>query len=156
MAFRRLSRNITLRWKKGLRQVPGGTCWGRQGKHRINLRTAKQDWRAIVVANRFTISLVLSQTFYWDLWNRSVRIAFVSQQIEVVDFTSSSLNRSMKFGIYLPPGIREAVRIITPFSTFSWATICRWRDDNSWVKAALDAYILTVRCRDDYCDTGWV
>ena len=128
-------------------RYPGGHVGVDKENIGLTFEQAKQGIEgAIVVANRFTtlFSFVSDHftggSFGTDLYE----LLLYPSKIEVVDFTSSSLNRSMKFGIYLPPGYsRSSTNYYPVLYLLLGYNMSVEGMTNSWVKAALDAYILT-------------
>jgi S-formylglutathione hydrolase FrmB len=128
-------------------RYPGGHVGFNEENIGLSFRQAKQGIKeAIVVANRFTtlFSFISDHFTGGDFGTDPYELYRYPSKMEVAYFTSSSLNRRMKFGIYLPPGYSRSMADYYPVlylllgynMSVSGMT-------NSWVKTVLDGLILT-------------
>src|SRR4030043_1345417 len=88
-------------------RYPGGHVGFDKENIGLSFEQAKQGIEeAIVVANRFTtlFSFVSDHFTSGDFGTNLLELFWYPSKMEVAYFNSSSLNRTMKFGIYLPPG----------------------------------------------------
>jgi hypothetical protein len=128
-------------------RYPGGHVGFNEENIGLSFEQAKQGVQgAIVVANRFTtlFSFVSDHfaggNFGIDLFD----LTLYPSRMEVAYFTSPSLNRTMKFGIYLPPGYSSNMTNYYPvlYLLLGYNMSVEGMT-NSTMKAVLDGLILT-------------
>jgi hypothetical protein len=128
-------------------RYPGGHVGFDKENIGLSFEQAKQGVEgAIVVANRFTtvFNFVSDHFTGGDFGTNPLELIWYPSKMEVAYFTSSSLNRTMKFGIYLPPGYSRSRTNYYPVLYFLLGYNMSVEGmANSWVKAALDAFIVT-------------
>ena len=101
---------------------------------------------AILVANRFTtLFAFVSDHFSGGKYGTDLYEMYkYPSQMGVVSFNSSSLNRKMEFGIYLPPGYGRSKYTYYPvLYLLGGYNMSIEGLANGWVQAALDGLILT-------------
>ncbi len=128
-------------------RYPGGHVGFNKENIGLSFRQAKQGIKeAIVVANRFTtlFSFVSDHFAGGDFGTDPYELYRYPSKMGVVYFTSPSLNRRMKFGIYLPPGYSRSITNYYPvLYVLLGYNMSVGGMTNSWVKTVLDALILT-------------
>jgi hypothetical protein len=128
-------------------RYPGGHVGFDEENIGLSFEQAKQGIEeAIVVANRFTtlFSFVSDHFTGGDFGTDPYELIWYPSKMEVAYFTSSSLNRTMKFGIYLPPGYsRSRTNYYPVLYLLLGYNMSVDGMTNSWIKAALDGFILT-------------
>jgi hypothetical protein len=101
---------------------------------------------AILVANRFTtlFSFVSDHFAGGSFGTNALELLLYPSKMEVAYFTSSSLNRPMKFGIYLPPGYSRSRTSYYPvLYVLLGYNMSVDGMTNAWMKSVLDGLILT-------------
>jgi S-formylglutathione hydrolase FrmB len=133
--------------KKVYVRYPGGHVGFDEENIGLSFEQAKQGIEgAIVVANRFTtlFSFVSDHYIGGDFGTDPYELYRYPSEIGVAYFNSPSLNRKMKFGIYLPPGYsRSSTNYYPVLYLLLGYNMSVEGMANSGVKAALDAFILT-------------
>jgi len=128
-------------------RYPGGHVGFDEENIGLSFEQAKQGIEeAIVVANRFTtlFSFVSDHFTGGDFGTDPYELIWYPSKMEVAYFTSSSLNRTMKFGIYLPPGYsRSRANYYPVLYLLLGYNMSVDGMTNSWMKAVLDGFILT-------------
>jgi S-formylglutathione hydrolase FrmB len=128
-------------------RYPGGHVGFDEENIGLSFEQAKQGIEeAIVVANRFTtlFSFVSDHFIGGDFGTDPYELYKYPSQMGVISFTSPSLNRKMKFGIYIPPGYsRSSTNYYPVLYLLLGYNMSVEGMANSGVKAALDAFILT-------------
>ncbi len=128
-------------------RYPGGHVGFNKENIGLSFEQAKQGIEeAIVVANRFTtlFSFISDHFTGGDFGTNPLELLLYPSKMEVAYFTSSSLNRTMKFGIYLPPGYSRSRTNYYPVLYFLLGyNMSVDGMTNSWIKAVLDGLILT-------------
>jgi FG-GAP-like repeat/Putative esterase len=128
-------------------RYPGGHVGFNKENIGLSFEQAKQGIEeAIVVANRFTtlFSFVSGHFTGGDFGTNPLELILYPSKMEVAYFTSSSLNRTMKFGIYLPPGYSRSRTNYYPILYLLLGyNMSVDGMANSWMKAVLDGLILT-------------
>ncbi len=128
-------------------RYPGGHVGFNKENIGLSFEQAKQGIEeAIVVANRFTtlFSFVSGHFTGGDFGTNLLELIWYPSKMEVAYFTSSSLNRPMKFGIYLPPGYSRSRTNYYPILYLLLGyNMSVDGMANSWMKAVLDGLILT-------------
>ena len=128
-------------------RYPGGHVGFDEENIGLSFEQAKQGIEgAIVVANRFTtlFGFVSDHFIGGDFGTDPYELYKYPSKMEVAYFNSSSLNRKMKFGIYLPPGYsRSSTNYYPVLYLLLGYNMSVEGMANSWVKTALDAFILT-------------
>jgi len=128
-------------------RYPGGHVGFDEEDIGLSFKQAKQGIEgAIVVANRFTtlFSFVSDHFIGGDFGTDPYELYRYPSEIGVAYFNSPSLNRKMKFGIYLPPGYsRSSTNYYPVLYLLLGYNMSVDGMANSGVKAALDAFILT-------------
>ncbi len=113
----------------------------------LSFEQAKQGIEgAIVVANRFAtlFSFVSDHFTGGDFGTNPLELILYPSKMEVAYFTSSSLNGTMKFGVYLPPGYSKSRTDYYPVLYFLLGyNMSVDGMTNSWMKSVLDGLILT-------------
>ena len=128
-------------------RYPGGHVGFDEENIGLSFEQAKQGIEgAIVVANRFTtlFSFVSDHFIGGDFGTDPYELYRYPSEIGVAYFNSPSLNRRMKFGIYIPPGYsRSSTNYYPVLYLLLGYNMSVEGMANSGVKAALDAFILT-------------
>ena len=128
-------------------RYPGGHVGFDEENIGLSFEQAQQGIEgAIVVANRFTtlFSFVSDHFTGGDFGTNLLELALYPSKMEVASFASSSLNRTMKFGIYLPPGYsRSRTNYYPVLYLLLGYNMSADGMTNSWMKAVLDSLILT-------------
>jgi S-formylglutathione hydrolase FrmB len=128
-------------------RYPGGHVGFDEEDIGLSFEQAKQGIEgAIVVANRFTtlFSFVSDHFIGGDFGTGPYELYRYPSEIGVVYFNSPSLNRRMKFGIYLPPGYsRSSTNYYPVLYLLLGYNMSVEGMANSWIKAVLDGFILT-------------
>jgi hypothetical protein len=128
-------------------RYPGGHVGFDKENIGLSFEQAKQGIEeAIVVANRFTtlFSFVSDHFIGGDFGTNPFELLLYPSKMRVASFTSSSLNRTMKFGIYLPPGYSKSRSNYYPvLYVLLGYNMSVDGMTNSWIKAVLDGLILT-------------
>jgi S-formylglutathione hydrolase FrmB len=128
-------------------RYPGGHVGFDEENIGLSFEQAKEGIEgAIVVANRFTtlFSFVSDHFIGGDFGTDPYELYRYPSEIGVAYFNSPSLNRKMKFGIYLPPGYsRSSTNYYPVLYLLLGYNMSVEGMANSWVKTALDAFILT-------------
>ena len=128
-------------------RYPGGHVGFDKENIGLSFEQAKQGIEeAIVVANRFTtLFSFISDHFSGGAFLTTPYELFrYPSRMEVSYFNSSSLNRSMKFGIYLPPGYsRSRTNYYPVLYLLLGYNMSVDGMTNSWIKTVLDGLILT-------------
>jgi hypothetical protein len=128
-------------------RYPGGHVGFNKENIGLSFRRAKQGVReAIVVANRFTtlFSFVSDHFVGGDFGTDPYELFRYPSKMGVTSFKSPSLNRRMRFGIYLPPGYsRSKTNYYPVLYLLLGYNMAVNGVTNSWVKSALDGLILT-------------
>jgi Putative esterase len=128
-------------------RYPGGHVGFDEENLGLSFEQAKQGIEgAIVVANRFTtlFSFVSDHFIGGDFGTDPYELYKYPSEIGVAYFNSPSLNRIMKFGIYLPPGYsRSSTNYYPVLYLLLGYNMSVEGMANSGVKAALDAFVLT-------------
>lgn len=128
-------------------RYPGGHVGFNQEDIGLSFEQAKQGIEeAIVVANRFTtlFSFVSSHFTGGDFGTNPLELLLYPSKMGVTYFTSASIKRNMKFGIYLPPGYsRSRANYYPVLYLLLGYNMSVEGMTNSWVKAVLDGLILT-------------
>ncbi len=128
-------------------RYPGGHVGFEEENIGLSFEQAKEGIEgAIVVANRFTtlFNFVSDHFIDGDYGTDPYELYRYPSEIGVTYFNSPSLNRKMKFGIYLPPGYsRSSTNYYPVLYLLLGYNMSVEGMANSWVKAALDTFILT-------------
>ncbi len=128
-------------------RYPGGHVGFNKENIGLSFEQATQGIReAIVVANRFTtlFSFVSDHFQGGEFGTNLFESIWYPSKMDVGYFTSSSLNRTMKFGIYLPPGYsRSRTNYYPVLYLLLGYNMSVDGMTNSWMRAALDGLILT-------------
>ena len=128
-------------------RYPGGHVGFNKENIGLSFAQAKQGiGEAIVVANRFTtlFSFISDHFVGGDFGTDPYEFYMYPSKMGVVYFNSSSLNRKMKFGIYLPPGYsRNRTNYYPVLYLLLGYNMSVDGMTNSWMKAVLDGFILT-------------
>ena len=128
-------------------RYPGGHVGFNKENIGLSFEQAKQGIEeAIVIANRFTtlFSFVSDHFTGGDFGTNPYELYRYPSKIGVAYFTSSSLNRTMKFGIYLPPGYSRSRSNYYPVLYLLLGyNMSVDGMTNSWIKTVLDGLILT-------------
>jgi len=128
-------------------RYPGGHVGFDKENIGLSFQQAKQGIKeAIVVANRFTtlFSFVSDHFIGGDFGTNLLELIWYPSKMEVAYFTSSSLNRTMKFGIYLPPGYsRSRTNYYPVLYLLLGYNMSVDGMTNSSIKTVLDGLILT-------------
>jgi len=101
---------------------------------------------AIVVANRFTTLFAFVSDHFpnGEYGTTPYEMARYPSRMAITTFNSPSLKRRMKFGIYLPPGYKASKTTYYPvLYLLGGYNMSISGLANKWVRAALDALILT-------------
>jgi hypothetical protein len=127
-------------------RYPGGHVGFNKENIGLSFERAKQGVKeAIVVANRFTtlFSFVSDHFSGGDFGTDPYELYRYPSRMGVSYFTSSSLNRRMKFGIYLPPGYSRSLTKSYPvlYLLLGYNMSVEGMT-NSWTRKALDGLIL--------------
>lgn len=127
-------------------RYPGGHVGFNKENIGISLERAKQGFQeAIVVANRFTtlFGFVSDHFSGGDFGTDLYELYRYPSRMRVAYFTSPSLNRRMKFGIYLPPGYSRSSKDFYPvFYLLLGYNMSVEGMANSRMKRVLDGLIL--------------
>ncbi len=128
-------------------RYPGGHVGFEKENIGLSFKQAKQGIEeAIVVANRFTtlFSFISDHFTGGDFGTNPLELLLYPSKMGVATFTSASLNRTMKFGIYLPPGYsRSRTNYYPVLYLLLGYNMSVDGMTNSWIKAVLDGFILT-------------
>ena len=128
-------------------RYPGGHVGFDKENIGLSFEQAKQGIEeAIVVANRFTtLFSFISDHFLGGYFGTDpYELYRYPSEIGVVYFNSPSLNRRMKFGIYLPPGYsRSSTNYYPVLYLLLGYNMSVEGMANSWIQAILDGLILT-------------
>jgi len=128
-------------------RYPGGHVGFDKENIGLSFEQAKQGIEeAIVVANRFTtlFTFISDHFLGGDFGTDPYELYRYPSEIGVAYFNSSSLNRRMKFGIYLPPGYsRSSTNYYPVLYLLLGYNMSVEGMANSWIKAVLDGFILT-------------
>jgi hypothetical protein len=128
-------------------RYPGGHVGFDKENIGLSFEQAKQGIEGgIVVANRFaTLFSFISDHFTGgDFGTNLLELFWYPSKMGVAYFTSSSLNRTMKFGIYLPPGYsRSRTNYYPVLYLLLGYNMSVDGMTNSWMKTVLDGLILT-------------
>jgi len=127
-------------------RYPGGHVGLNKENIGLSFERAKQGVKeAIVVANRFTtlFSFVSDHFSGGDFGTDPYELYRYPSRMGVAYFTSPSLNKRMKFGIYLPPGYSRSLTDSYPvlYLLLGYNMSVEGMA-NSWIKKALDGLIL--------------
>ncbi|MBM4340890.1 MAG: hypothetical protein FJ110_15270 [Deltaproteobacteria bacterium] len=132
--------------KRGYVRYPGGHVGVDKENIGWSFEQAKQGVEgAIVVANRFTTLFAFTSDHFLggDFGTDPYELYRYPSEIGVATFNSPSLNRRMKFGIYLPPGYsRSSTNYYPVLYLLLGYNMSVEGMANSWMKAALDGLIL--------------
>lgn len=133
--------------KRGYVRYSGGHVGFNKENIGLSFEQAKQGIEeAVVVANRFTtlFSFVSDHFSGGDYGTDPYKLYKYPSKMGVAYFNSSSLNTRMKFGIYLPPGYsRSRTNYYPVLYLLLGYNMSVDGMTNSWIKAALDGFILT-------------
>ena len=128
-------------------RYPGGHVGFNKENIGLSFEQAKQGIEeAIVVANRFTtlFSFVSDHFTGGDFGTNPLELLLYPSKMRVAYFTSPSLNRAMKFGIYLPPGYSRSRTSYYPVLYILLGyNMSVDGMTNAWIKSVLDGLILT-------------
>jgi S-formylglutathione hydrolase FrmB len=128
-------------------RYPGGHVGFNKEDIGLSFEQAKQGIEeAIVVANRFTtlFSFVSDHFTGGDFGTNPLELVLYPSEMKVAYFTSSSLNRTMRFGIYLPPGYsRRRTNYYPVLYLLLGYNMSVDGITNSSIKIVLDSLILT-------------
>jgi hypothetical protein len=127
-------------------RYPGGHVGFNKENIGLSFEQAKQGVKeAIVVANRFTtlFSFVSDHFSGGDFGTDPYELYRYPSRMGVAYFTSPSLKKRMKFGIYLPPGYSRSLTDSYPvlYLLLGYNMSVEGMA-NSWIKKALDGLIL--------------
>jgi len=128
-------------------RYPGGHVGFNKENIGLSFERAKKGLQeAIVVANRFTtlFSFVSDHFLGGDFGTDPYELYRYPSKMGVAYFTSPSLNRRMKFGIYLPPGYSRSLTNFYPvFYLLLGYNMSVEGMASSYIRKALDSLILT-------------
>jgi hypothetical protein len=128
-------------------RYPGGHVGFDEENIGLSFAQAKQGIEgAIVVANRFTtLFSFVSDHFTGGNFGTNVsELLLYPSKMKVAYFRSASLNRIMKFGIYLPPGYsRSRMNYYPVLYVLLGYNMSVDGMTNAWMKSVLDSLILT-------------
>jgi hypothetical protein len=128
-------------------RYPGGHVGFNEENIGLSFEQAKQGIEeAIVVANRFTtlFSFVSDHFTGGDFGTDPLELLFYPSKMGLVYFKSPSLNRTMKFGIYLPPGYsRSRTNYYPVLYMLLGYNMSVEGMTNAYMKTVLDGLILT-------------
>ena len=128
-------------------RYPGGHVGVDKENIGLSFKQAKQGIEGgIVVANRFTtlFSFISGHFTGGDFGTNPLELLLYPSKMRVAYFTSSSLNRAMKFGIYLPPGYsRRRTNYYPVLYLLLGYNMSVDGMTNSRIKTVLDGLILT-------------
>jgi len=128
-------------------KYPGGHVGFDKENIGLSFVQAKQGIEgAIVVANRFTtlFSFVSDHFTGGSFGTNAYELLLYPSKMRVVSFNSPSLNRIMKFGIYLPPGYsRSRTNYYPVLYILLGYNMSVDGMTNAWIKSVLDGLILT-------------
>lgn len=128
-------------------RYPGGHVGFNKENIGLSFEQAKQGKKeAIVVANRFTtlFSFISDHFSGGDFGTNPYELYRYPSKMGVSYFTSPSLKRKMKFGIYLPPGYsRSRTNFYPVLYLLLGYNMSVEGMTSSWIKTALDSLILT-------------
>jgi S-formylglutathione hydrolase FrmB len=128
-------------------RYPGGHVGFDKENIGLSFVQAKQGIEgAIVVANRFTtlLSFVSDHFTGGSFGTNAYELFFYPSKMKVGYFKSPSLNRTMKFGIYLPPGYsRSRTKHYPVLYILLGYNMSVEGMTNAWIKTVLDGLILT-------------
>ena len=128
-------------------RYPGGHVGFNKENIGLSFRKAKQGIKGgIVVANRFTtlFSFISDHFQGGEFGTNPYELFRYPSKMGIGYFTSPSLNRRMKFGIYLPPGYSRNMTDYYPVLYLLLGyNMSVGGMTNSWMKTVLDGLILT-------------
>jgi len=128
-------------------RYPGGHVGFDKENIGLSFVQAKQGIEgAIVVANRFTtlFSFVSDHFTGGSFGTNPYELLLYPSKMRVVSFNSPSLNRRMKFGLYLPPGYtRSRTNYYPVLYILLGYNMSVDGMANAWIKSVLDGLILT-------------
>jgi hypothetical protein len=112
-----------------------------------NFKQAKKGVEgAILVANRFTTLFAFVSDHFpgGEYGTDPIELFLYPSKMGITSFLSPALNKKMKIGIYLPPGYKRSRTTYYPvLYLLGGYNMPVSSLANSWIQAALDAFILT-------------